>query len=156
MKLSELMAQIKGEIVNVAQEPQLLVLTVRFKPLSDYDLDRWMKAIQQLCMSSLEHDDWAVDISRVYLPWKGQIVYFWRWMLAGDTQKALRTLQATIVGLNVEATKAIPREFDEWPLRGRINYVADPATGKIKGAWGMNEAARLLVIDRNNGSGGAA
>lgn len=144
MKLSDLFQKISADVLDVHQPEGLLVITTRFSPKDELAVDRWRTVIQHVLVRSAANTDWAADVSRVYVPKGGQVVYYWRWMFSGDTKAALKTLADVVLNLGKQVLDANGGNLESWPLRGRIDYVPDPTTGQIKGAYSMQRGAAVI------------
>ena len=77
----------------------------------------------------------------------GVVRFLWRVILGGNPRAA-----AEAMGRAAQRAVAAGVEVKSQPLVGRKEYVHDPASGKIAGAYSTNQGARVLAGAVGGGS----
>jgi hypothetical protein len=113
VKLSDVFARMGGELIDTDQQENVVTVLARIKKGDPSAADRWSMCIDTMLDAAAEaHGAWNIDISRQYVRRNGRTVYFWRWILSGNTKAALTAL----VARTRPVTAGAPRvEFESFP-----------------------------------------
>lgn len=112
MKLAEVFAAIGGEVVDLEGDlGAALVVRLRLKPKDLAAEQRYTKAIEYMLGNPQE--SFEIDISRHYTMKAGRVVYFWRWIISGDSTAALKHLVSHVRQLVASAPK---QELSSFPV----------------------------------------
>ncbi len=147
MKLSDALARVGGTIVRTAKTEVATTIYARFQVRDALDTHRWRTTIMYLLESQ---GAFVVDVSRHYVLHEDRSVrYLWRFIFTADAQAGLLALGQCAI----KASMSGKREFDSWPLVGRVEYVIDAASGKTKGVHGDGQAERIVAMHAVTGGG---
>lgn len=147
MKLGDAMARVGGTIARTAKTETATTIYARFQTRDSLDVHRWRTMISYLLEGQ---GAYVVDVSRHYtLHGDRSVRYLWRFIFTADTQAGLVALGQCAV----RASMSGKREFDSFPLVGRVDYVIDAMAGKTKGVHTGDQAEMIVAMHATRGGG---
>lgn len=146
MKLDQALARIGVTIVKAEQKPAQAVLLLR---IDQKKQALWNETLTEFLLASEERNGngqkkvaWTADVSKYFyaVPDAGVVRFLWRVILGGNPRAAAEAL-----GRAAMRAVAAGVEVTSQPLVGRKEFVHDPASGKIAGAYSTNKGAAILA-----------
>jgi hypothetical protein len=146
MTFDQALKRIGVTLVKTTHKPNQIILMLRVDPKK---ASLWNDTLTEFLLASDERGQqgklkvgWSTDVSKYFYPVReaGVVRYLWRVVLGGNPRAAAEAL-----GRASQRAVAAGVEVKSQPLVGRKEYEHNPAEGKIAGAYGTNDGARVLA-----------
>lgn len=142
MRIDQAFAKCGFEIVDVAREPDRMVIDVRISARDPKAAGRWSHLFEPVLLASESSKGmWSAEISKRFFTRNGRLRYLWRLVLSGNLAKA----SSVVVGAAIDSLR-IGNELDEVPVVGGAARPPDPASGRYKGAYKRDDGDRASQL----------
>lgn len=143
-RLDQALAKIGVSVVEYSETKDRFTAMLRVPdPKDARNAKRWQRFIEKSVLFASTAKAWTLDLSKVFYATNGSVRFLWR-IVAVSKAEDTATPKRILSEIALEALRE-GAEVTEVPLIGRVEYVPDPANGKLKGAYPAGSGEQLVA-----------